>query len=76
MVVRRRWWRGLVGDLIMYWWWGVIGVGLVLDVVEQSFLPLLLLAKDIDSVVRVLYPGYHGLTITSQQLGYNQLLQQ
>jgi hypothetical protein len=53
MVVRRRWWRGLVGDLIMYWWWGVIGVGLVLDVVEQSFLPLLLLAKDIDSVVRV-----------------------
>jgi hypothetical protein len=49
MVVRCGWWRWLVGDLIMQWWWGV-GIGLIMDMIEWGFLSLLFLAKDIDSI--------------------------
>jgi hypothetical protein len=48
MVMR---WR-LVGKLVMRRrWWRIVGVGLLLHVVNRSFLPLFLLAKDIHSVL-------------------------
>jgi hypothetical protein len=38
------------GDLISRWWWG-LGVGLIMNMVERGFMSLLLLAKDIDSIL-------------------------
>jgi hypothetical protein len=49
------WWGWWVGDLIMRWWWGV-GVGLMMDMIERGFMPLLLLAKDIDSITQLREP--------------------
>jgi hypothetical protein len=48
----RRWWWRLVRNSVVWlrWWWR-IGVGLMLHFVERWFLPLLLLAKDVDSVL-------------------------
>jgi hypothetical protein len=50
MVLQWGWWRCLVGDLIMQWWWGV-GVGLIVNTIKRSLLSLLLLVKDIDSIL-------------------------
>jgi hypothetical protein len=60
MVVRWGWWRWLVGDLIRQWWWGV-DIRLIMDMVERGFLSLLLLVKDIDSILQLHDP--HSLSV-------------
>jgi hypothetical protein len=45
------WWRWMVGDLIMRWWW--VDVGQIMNVIERGFLSLLLLVKDIDSILQL-----------------------
>jgi hypothetical protein len=52
VVMRWRWWWKVVENLVVQQrWWRMVGVGLVLHVVERSFLPLLLLVKDVDAVL-------------------------
>jgi hypothetical protein len=57
-------------DLIMQWWWGV-GVGLIVDMIEQGFLSLLLLAKDIDSVLQL--HKIHPLSIDVLSMSFSTL---
>jgi hypothetical protein len=57
MVMRWRWWWCLVRNLVKRRrWWRIVGVGLLLHVVDRSFLPLLLLVKDIHGVLQFCMP--------------------
>jgi hypothetical protein len=66
-------WGLLVGDLIMRWWWGV-GIGLMMDMVEQGFISLHLLVKNIDSILQFYKPRSlptDMLSVRFDVLGYN-----
>jgi hypothetical protein len=40
--------------VVVWWrWWSWVSVGLIVNLVERSFLYLLLLAKDIDSILQL-----------------------
>jgi hypothetical protein len=66
-------WGWLVGDLIMRWWWGV-GIGLMMDMVEQGFISVHLLVKNIDSILQLYKPRSlptDMLSVRFDVLGYN-----
>jgi hypothetical protein len=62
------WWGWWVGDLIMRWRWGD-GVGLKMDMVESGFVSLLLLMKDIDSILQLCEPHPLSVDMLSASLG-------
>jgi hypothetical protein len=68
MVVWWGWWRWLVGYLIMRWWWGV---GLIMDMIERGLLSLLLLAKDIDSILQL--RELHPLSVDMMYMSFGVL---
>jgi hypothetical protein len=52
VIVWRKWWWLVMRDVIVWRrWWRRVDVGLMLSLVERRFLPLFLLAKDVDCVL-------------------------
>jgi hypothetical protein len=56
LVLWGRWWRMMRNLVIWRRWWRWIGVELMMHLLKQRLLPLLLLAKDVDGVLRLYDP--------------------
>jgi hypothetical protein len=50
VILWRRWWRLIVRDVVMWQRWRV-GIDGMLHLIKRRFLPLFLLAKDVDVVL-------------------------